>query len=389
MKLLTKSDRGKHLTIKIVEWLSTYINYFRIFFACLLYLAPAFIIFLVQQTGGLLWCWSLPKWLFIFGIMFDFVFPDDAILGLEKFKAKAIVPIFWLLPALCLWASIVICLDFVTSYTLSLSSTVGLAVSCGMICAIATSCVHELSHQKSLFLKFISVLMISPIFYAHFIIEHTENHHLLVGTKEDSASAKLHEGFWRFLLRSLIDSLHSSFVFENNKKNKSSSIFRVFKHRFILFHTLSVLIWMLLFSYFGIKSLLFLITQTVIGIIFIESVNYLQHYGLQRQFNQETQKYEDYSSLNTWDSNTVLSTLFIFNAGKHNEHHANENIKFYDLKSDSKGPMLPHGYPLMILLSFFPKIWFRVMDPMAKSYLKSRGTFANNTLQTDDYTKKQ
>ena len=35
-----------------------------------------------------------------------------------------------------------------------------------------------------------------------------------------------------------------------------------------------------------------------------------------------------------------------------------------------KSPFLPHGYTLMILMSFFPKVWFRIMDPLSEAYQK-------------------
>ncbi len=35
-----------------------------------------------------------------------------------------------------------------------------------------------------------------------------------------------------------------------------------------------------------------------------------------------------------------------------------------------ESPHLPHGYSLMVMMSFFPDIWFSVMDPLVEEYKK-------------------
>lgn len=38
----------------------------------------------------------------------------------------------------------------------------------------------------------------------------------------------------------------------------------------------------------------------------------------------------------------------------------------------SESPHLPHGYSVSIFLSFFPSVWFAVMDPLVDEYNRTK-----------------
>jgi len=47
---------------------------------------------------------------------------------------------------------------------------------------------------------------------------------------------------------------------------------------------------------------------------------------------------------------------------------------YQTLLSLEDSPNLPHGYTVMLMMSFFPKMWFRIMDPLVDEYeLKKKG----------------
>jgi alkane 1-monooxygenase len=55
--------------------------------------------------------------------------------------------------------------------------------------------------------------------------------------------------------------------------------------------------------------------------------------------------------------------VVLFELTRHSDHHF-EPAKHYQLLDSMKdASQLPAGYPAMMLLSIFPPVWFRVMNP--------------------------
>lgn len=63
---------------------------------------------------------------------------------------------------------------------------------------------HELIHKKENFNKGLGMFTYSKIMYSHFLLEHGSGHHRNVATPEDSATARLGENFYTFMVRSVI-----------------------------------------------------------------------------------------------------------------------------------------------------------------------------------------
>ena len=47
---------------------------------------------------------------------------------------------------------------------------------------------------------------------------------------------------------------------------------------------------------------------------------------------------------------------------RHSDHHANATREYQILRDYQQVPMLPAGYPLMMLISLFPPLWRTIMD---------------------------
>src|SRR5690606_7679464 len=95
----------------------------------------------------------------------------------------------------------------------------------------------------------------------------------------------------------------------------------------------------------------------------MEIVNYISHYGLVREKVSEN-RYETIQSIHSWESNNKITNWFIFNAGKHVHHHIKPNHHYYELEVIEDDNYLPHGLPLMTVISFIPPLYFRMMDKM-------------------------
>ena len=83
-----------------------------------------------------------------------------------------------------------------------------------MVSGIAINTAHELGHKRASLERWLSRVALAQSGYGHFFIEHNRGHHVRVATPEDPASARLGEGFYAFLPRTVIGSVRSAWELE-------------------------------------------------------------------------------------------------------------------------------------------------------------------------------
>ena len=124
---------------------------------------------------------------------------------------------------------------------------------------------------------------------------------------------------------------------------------------------MSVVLWGALIAVFGPALIPFLIIQAVFGFSLLESVNYLEHYGLLRQKNANG-RYERCTPEHSWNSDHIVTNLFLYHLQRHSDHHANPTRRYQTLRSMDGSPNLPSGYAALIGLTYFPPLWRKLMD---------------------------
>jgi alkane 1-monooxygenase len=118
--------------------------------------------------------------------------------------------------------------------------------------------------------------------------------------------------------------------------------------------------------YFGGFLLLFsAILMAIVGFLMLETVNYIEHYGLERN-KLENGRYERVQPWHSWNSNHILGRLMLYELSRHSDHHFKASKKYQTLLHHDESPQLPYGYPMSMLLSFVPPLWFRIMNPRVK-----------------------
>ena len=105
----------------------------------------------------------------------------------------------------------------------------------------------------------------------------------------------------------------------------------------------------------------YLIIQAVIGFAMLETVNYVEHYGLLRQ-RLPNGRYEKCAPRHSWNSDRLVTNVFLFHLQRHSDHHANPSRRYQTLRSFDEAPQLPAGYATMIVCAMIPPLWRRVMD---------------------------
>ncbi|EME14715.1 alkane 1-monooxygenase [Rhodococcus triatomae] len=244
---------------------------------------------------------------------------------------------------------------------LGLVSKIGLALSIGVMGGIGINTAHELGHKKDDLERWLSKVTLAQTFYGHFYIEHNRGHHVRVSTPEDPASARFGETFWGFLPRSVWGSLRSSWELEKARLQRLDKGPWTIRNDVLNAWLMSVVLWGALVAGFGWEVLPFLVIQGIYGFSLLETVNYLEHYGLLRQ-KTASGRYERCTPEHSWNSDHICTNIFLYHLQRHSDHHANPTRRYQTLRSMDGAPNLPSGYASMITLAYFPPVWRRVMD---------------------------
>ena len=123
------------------------------------------------------------------------------------------------------------------------------------------------------------------------------------------------------------------------------------------------------FYFFSLDVMLFAIAVGVVSFLFLESINYIEHYGL-RRFKTPSGRYERVQPHHSWNSNFKIGRIVLYELTRHSDHHFKSSKKYQLLNSYEQSPTLPLGYPASILLSLIPPLWFKIMNPLVPEKMK-------------------
>jgi len=238
---------------------------------------------------------------------------------------------------------------------------IGLALSVGMMGGVGINTAHELGHKKDSLERWLSKITLAQTCYGHFFIEHNRGHHVRVATPEDPASARFGETFWEFLPRSVWGSLKSSWELEAQRMRRLNRSPWHPSNDVLNAWAMSVVLYGALIAFFGVALIPYVVISAVFGFALLETVNYLEHYGLLRQ-KTASGRYERCAPQHSWNSDHLVTNLFLYHLQRHSDHHANPTRRYQTLRSMDGAPNLPSGYASMIGLTYFPPLWRKVMD---------------------------
>lgn len=244
---------------------------------------------------------------------------------------------------------------------LGVVSKIGLALSVGVVAGIGINTAHELGHKKVELERRLSRIALAQSFYGHFYIEHNRGHHVRVATPEDPASARFGESFWAFLPRTVVGSVRSAWQLERARLERLGKPVWSLRNDVLSAWALSAVLFAGLLAVFGIGIAPYLVIQAVFGFALLEAVNYLEHYGLLRQ-RTANGRYERCSPAHSWNSDHLVTNIFLYHLQRHSDHHANPTRRYQTLRSMESSPNLPAGYATMIGLAYIPPLWRKVMD---------------------------
>ncbi|MEA9601117.1 alkane 1-monooxygenase [Polynucleobacter sp. MG-28-Ekke-A2] len=238
---------------------------------------------------------------------------------------------------------------------------IALVFTVGSTNGIGIGTAHELGHKQESVDRWLSKLALASSMYGHFFVEHNRGHHKRVATPEDPASARMGESFWVFLPRTVLGSLYSAWELERERlKRKGKGVWSI-QNENLQAWSLTILLYGALMLWLGWAALIFLALQGIYAASMLEVVNYVEHYGLLRQKDQDGE-YVRCAPEHSWNSNHIVGNILLYHLQRHSDHHAHPTRRYQALRHFDKAPQLPGGYASMITLAYFPPLWFALMD---------------------------
>lgn len=335
---------------------------------------------LYVSTGYGIFAWG--GWIVVFGIIpvLDWLIggdsanaPESAVAALDadryyRWIVYAFIPTQF---ALTIWGAWIVAALHPASWI-----AIGLILTVGTVNGIGINTAHELGHKTNGLERWLAKLALAPVAYGHFFVEHNRGHHARVATPEDPASSKMGETFWAFLPRTVIGSLRSGWHIEKERLARNrhrtwsihNEILQAFAMTAVLYGALTITL--------GWIVLPFLLLQAAYGASLLEVVNYMEHYGLLRR-RLPGGRVERCRPEHSWNSNNVVTNVFLYQLQRHSDHHANPTRRFQALRPFENSPQLPAGYAGLLWFAYIPPLWFRSMDKRVAAHYRGDLTRAN------------
>jgi alkane 1-monooxygenase len=335
--------------------------------------APAYLlVFLVPALaaaalafGGL---WTLATPLFVFGLvpLLELVLPPrpaNAPPAVEAARraSRAFDAVLYLTVPVQL-GHVLLLMALASNGALAGWELLGATASVGICCGgLGINVAHELGHRPERRHTLTARLMLLSTLYMHFFVEHNRGHHARVATPEDPATARRGETLYAFWWRSVADGFRSAWRMAADLELRRGR--RPFgpRNEIVLYVALQATAVAGAAWAFGWRGLLPWLGASLVGILLLETVNYVEHYGLLRS-RDARRRWEPVRPVHSWNSDHPLGRVLLFELSRHSDHHANPKRPYALLRSMEGAPQLPFGYPAMLLLAAVPPLFFAVMD---------------------------
>lgn len=255
-------------------------------------------------------------------------------------------------------------LHTITTQNLQPYEIIGITLSMGIQCgAIGINVAHELGHRKNAFERILAKALLLSSLYMHFIIEHNRGHHRNVATPNDPATARFGEPIYSFWPRSILGTFTSAWQIEEALQLKKNRLVFNLKNQMIQVVLIEFFFLSFIYLAFGVKGFAGFLAASFIGILLLETVNYIEHYGLKRTLKEDG-NYERVQPWHSWNSDFPIGRIVLFELTRHSDHHYKASKKYQSLTHLPDSPQLPAGYPGMMLLSLIPPLWFKTVNPL-------------------------
>lgn len=312
------------------------------------------------------WSFFTPIYSFVLIPIFELILPQNhSNYSDGEVKNKTINKLFdWMLylNLPITYGLLLFALFTISANSLTLFEFIGLILTTGMVLGTnGINVAHELGHRQSTNERFLGKALLLPSLYMHFYIEHNHGHHLHAATKEDPATARYNQNVYAFWVTSTIRQYINAWSIQMKLLKNNKRGFLSLKNDMFWFIILQSTYLIFVLFVFGKLTLIFTIGSAITGFLLLETVNYIEHYGLLRT-KKASGRYERVKEIHSWNSNHVVGRIMLYELTRHSDHHYKTSKKYQILECHEESPQMPYGYPTSMVIALIPPLWFKVMN---------------------------
>lgn len=250
---------------------------------------------------------------------------------------------------------------------LSAPGLASVIVAFGLATGIGINVAHELMHRRGRLERALAEVLMTTTTYTHFCVEHVLGHHKHVATPVDPASSRLGESLYVYLPRTLLGGVRSAWRLEGQRRKNARIPWWSLKNRQLRYPLVLAAVYVGIAVVTGPVGVLFFAGQGLMAMLLLETINYIEHYGLARR-ELSPGRYERCLPWHSWNASQRLTNWFLLHLQRHADHHHIASRPYYALRHVDESPQLPFGYATMVLLALVPPLWRRVMDERAVAW---------------------
>lgn len=225
---------------------------------------------------------------------------------------------------------------------------------------VSNSNAHELIHRPGHWMRHAGRWIYISMLFGHHFSAHTLVHHIHVGTKADTSTARRGESFYRFFIRAWKGEFREGLRAENRRFPRLNRPW--WRHPYVAYMGGAAMMVVMAAAIGGPKGVLVALCLAGFAQTQLMMSDYVQHYGLSRRI-MTNGKPEPVGSRHSWNAPHFMSSALMLNAPRHSDHHAHPARPFAALRLKPDMPMLPRSLPIMACVALYPRMWRRVMDP--------------------------
>jgi alkane 1-monooxygenase len=214
---------------------------------------------------------------------------------------------------------------------------------------------HELIHRRHIVEYTMGRMLLGCVLYEHYATEHIRGHHPQVGTAQDAVTARFGESNWVFVRRTVPAQLASAWALERARLNhavRPLSGVGWLRHRVLQGWLAQVVVLVSVTYFFGLIALVFFVTQALISVVILETVNYVEHWGLTRAGKRVLPE-------DSWDTDNAFTLYTLVGLSRHSDHHAQASRSYQKLRHYPETAKLPAGYYSTLLKALFRNAQYR------------------------------
>jgi alkane 1-monooxygenase len=312
------------------------------------------------------WSFLTPVYAFVLIPLMELILPQDATHytpgEIAKRSNNRVFDWLLYLNVPIVFAVLLIALIRLETHTPSLAEFIGTIISVGLVLGSnGINVAHELGHRQNKTERLLAKLLLLPSFYMHFYIEHNFGHHANAATPEDPATAKYNQTVYSFWLSSVFRQYYNAWKLQYKLLKADGHAFFSYRNDMLWYLVFETAYVITTFMVFGTDGLVFVIGAGVVGFLLLETVNYIEHYGLRRK-KLASGRYERVKEIHSWNSNHIIGRIVLYELTRHSDHHYKSSKKYQLLDCHDTSPQMPYGYPTSMVLSFLPPVWFYIMN---------------------------